>query len=309
MASLAPFAAVLSRIPAPIRGALWMVTSCACFSTMTALIRHLTDGIHPFEVGFFRNLFGLVFVLPWLWRGGLANLRTQRIALHGLRAMISLSALLCWFTAVSLMPIAEVTALSFTTPLFATIGAALFLHEVVRMRRWLAIAVGFAGTMIILRPGVEVIALPALLALAASAFIAVSVLLVKSLSRTESAATIVFYMALLMTPLSLAPALFVWTTPPPETWAWLVALGLVATLAHLTLVRAFATGDASAVLPFDFSRLIFVALLGYVFFGERPDVWTWIGAAVIFGATLYSARHETRRNEPVEIHHGTAGPI
>ena len=297
MVSLAPFTAVLSRVPAPVRGALWMVTSCACFSSMTALIRHLTEGMHPFEVGFFRNLFGLVFVLPWMWRGGLANLRTRRIALHGLRAVISLGALMCWFTAVSLMPIAEVTALSFTTPLFATVGAALFLHEVVRARRWLATAVGFAGAMIILRPGVEAITLPAVLALAASAFIAVSVLLVKSLSRTDSAATIVFYMALMTTPLSLVPALFYWTAPAPETWAWLAALGLLATLAHLTLVRAFAAGDASAVLPFDFSRLIFVALLGYVFFAEKPDLWTWIGAAVIFGATLYSARHEARRND------------
>ena len=153
--------------------------------------------------------------------------------------------------------------------------------------------------MIILRPGAEAFGVPAVLALSAAAMMAVSVLMVKVLSRTESANTVVLYMGLLMTPLALVPALFVWTMPSPQLWVWMVLMGLAGTAGHLTLVRAFAAADASAVLPFDFSRLIFAAFLGYAFFAERPDVWTWVGAAVIFAATLYTAHRETRLGRAV----------
>lgn len=279
-------------IPAPILAALWMVLSCALFAVLNALVRYLSFELHPFEIAFFRNGFGLVFVLPWLVRRGLPGIGTQRMGMHGVRALVSLAAMLCWFTAVSLMPIAEVTALSFTAPLFATIGAALFLGEVVRLRRWAATVIGFAGALVIIRPGFESIDYPTGLALASAGFISISVLLIKSLCRTERPAVIVFYMASLMTPMSLVPALFVWDWPEPLTWAWLAAMGLVATLAHLALNRAFGLTDISAVLPFDFFRLVFVAILGLAFFDERPDIWMWIGAAVIFGATLYIAHRE-----------------
>ncbi len=292
-------AAAFSRIPAPARGAVWMVTSGACFAALTVLIRHASADLHPFELVFFRSLFGLVFMLPWFLRTGLQGLRTRRPGLHGVRALSGVAAMLCWFGAVSLMPVAEVTALSFTAPLFATVGAVLFLGETVRRRRWTATAVGFAGAMIILRPGAEALGVPALLALSAAAMMAISALLVKVLSRTESASTVVLYMGLLMTPLSLVPAVFVWAMPSPELWIWLALMGLAGTAGHLALVRAFAAADASAVLPFDFSRLIFAALLGYAVFAEQPDAWTWVGAAVIFAATLYTAHREARLGRDV----------
>ena len=299
MPALRSLAAAFSRVPAPARGAVWMVMSGASFAILTALIRHASADLHPFELVFFRSLFGLLFMLPWFLRTGLRGLRTRRPGLHGVRALSGLAAMLCWFSAVALMPVAEVTALSFTTPLFATLGAVLFLGETVRRRRWTATAVGFAGAMIILRPGAEAFGVPALLALSAAAMMAISVLLVKVLSRTETASTVVLYMGLLMTPLALVPALFVWTMPSPQLWVWMVLMGLAGTAGHLTLVRAFAAADASAVLPFDFSRLIFAAFLGYAFFAERPDVWTWVGAAVIFAATLYTAHRETRLGRAV----------
>lgn len=288
----APPAASASRIPAPILAALWMVVSCAFFAVLNVLVRHLSFDMHPFEIAFFRNGFGLIFVLPWLVRRGLPGVGTQRMGMHVVRALVSLAAMLCWFTAVSLMPIAEVTALSFTAPLFATVGAALFLGEVVRLRRWAATVIGFAGAVVIIRPGFETIDYPTGLALASAGFMSISVLLVKSLCRTERPAVIVFYMTSLMTPMSLVPALFVWDWPQPLTWVWLAAMGLGATLAHLALNRAFGLADISAVLPFDFFRLVFVAILGLAFFDERPDMWMWIGAAVIFCATLYIAHRE-----------------
>lgn len=288
----APPARAPSRIPASVAAALWMVLACAFFAVLNALVRHLSAELHPFELAFFRNAFGLVFVLPWLARTGLPGLGTQRMGMHSLRSIVSLASMLCWFTAVSLMPLAEVTALSFTAPLFATAGAALFLGEIVRLRRWAATVIGFAGAVMIIRPGFEAIDFATGLALASAGFISISVLLVKSLCRTERPAVIVFYMAALMTPMSLIPALFVWAWPEPLTWAWLALMGWAATLAHLSLNRAFGLTDISAVLPFDFFRLVFVAILGLVFFDEHPDAWLWAGAAVIFGATLYIAHRE-----------------
>jgi drug/metabolite transporter (DMT)-like permease len=253
--------------------------------------------MHPFELVFFRNLFGLLFMLPWLLRVGPGILKTKRLPLHAFRSTIGLGAMLCWFTAVSMMPIAEATALSFTTPLFATLGAALFLGEIVRFRRWAATVVGLIGALVIVRPAGVDLGLASSLVLLASAFMSMAALSIKSLSRTESPGTIVFFMGLIMTPISLIPALLNWTTPQLADYPWFVALGLLATLGQIALARAFASADVSAVLPFDFSRLIFAAILGYLFFAETPDTWTWAGAAIIFSATLYTAHRESRMGQ------------
>ncbi len=282
----------------PIRGALWITLANMFFTAMAGIIRHVSADIHPFEIAFFRALFGLILMVPWFLRLGVASVRSRRVGMHVCRALFMLGAAMAWFTAISLMPIAEVTALTFTTPLFASLGAALFLAEKVGLRRAVAIGVGFAGAMIILRPGVEALTMPAMAALASAVFGAVGMLIVKSLSRSESPATIVIYVGLLLTPLSLVPALFVWTTPSLEALAWLAALGLVANLGHMPFARAMASADATAILPFDFLKLFFSATMGYLLFAEVPDVWTWIGATVIFGAVLYTARRESKAAGP-----------
>jgi len=278
----------------PLIGALWMTSAAASFAALTTIIRHLSTEMHAFELAFFRNSFGLMFMLPWFWKTGLKSLQTNRIGLHGFRSVIGLTAMLCWFLAIGMMPLADATALSFTAPLFATVGAALFLGEIVRVRRWGATLIGFVGAIIIVRPAGLDIGMASVLALAASAFMAGAALSVKSLSRTDSPNTIVLYMGLLMTPLSLIPALLYWTQPTLEHLPWFLGLGLFATTGQLSMARSFAAADASAVLPFDFSRLIFAAMLGFLFFAETPDVWTWTGAAIIFTATLYTAHRETQ---------------
>ena len=280
---------------APLRGALWMVFSCACFSVMMAMVRAATVEMDPIQVAFFRNLFGLMWMLPWVLRVGFAGLRTRRLGLHVFRSVAGTGAMFSFFTAISVIPLAEVTALTFTVPLFTTIGAALLLGETVRARRWSATAVGFLGTLIVLRPGVEALSPAAMLALLAAALIAVAMLTMKALSRTESPNAIVVYMGLLMTPLSFPPALFVWQTPTdPTTWLLLLAIGLAATGGQIGLTHAFAAADASAVLPVDFIRLVFASVLGFVLFDEVPDGWTWVGAAVIISATVYIARREAQ---------------
>lgn len=283
-----------TALPGVLRGALWMVLAAFSFAALTTTIRHMSSTMHPIELAFFRNLFGLFFMLPWFWRAGLGALKTERFKLHGFCSAIGLVAMTLWFLAIAMMPVAEAMALSFTAPLFATIGAALLLKEKVRARRWAAILAGFIGTLVIIRPDGTDIGLASTLALAASACMALAALTVKSLSRTENPNTIVLFMGLLMTPMSLIPALFFWSAPTATDYLWFVALGLFATMGQVSMARSFASADISAVLPFDFSRLIFAAALGYLFFAEIPDTWTWVGAAIIFSATLYTAHRESR---------------
>lgn len=283
------------RLPATTQGALLMVGACAGFSVMMLAVRQLSSELHPFVVAFWRNLIGLAFMLPWAFSAGLGGLRTGRFRMHGLRSLMGLSAMLSLFMALSLMPLAEVTALTFTAPLFATIGAALILGERVRLRRWSATVIGFLGALLILKPDAEMVQPAALIALTAAVFIAGAMLTVKSLSDSESPNAIVVIMGLLMTPASLVPAAFVWSWPlTGDAWGWIVLMGFSATLGQVCLTRAFRAADASAVMPFDFSRLVFVGALGYWTFGEVPDVWTWIGGGIILAASVYIARREAK---------------
>jgi drug/metabolite transporter (DMT)-like permease len=248
--------------------------------------------MHPFETAFFRNLFGLAFMLPWLVRAGLGTLRTRRLALYAWRSALGLASMLCWFAALALIPFAEAVALSFTTPLFATIGAALILGERVRARRWTATLVGFAGVLVILRPGSVALDWGAALAIASMALSAAIALIVKNLTRTEHPDAIATYMVLMMTPMSLVPALFVWSWPDPAIWPWLVAMGAMGSFGHMCFLRSFALAEASAVMPYDYTRMIFASVIGYIAFAEAPDEWTWAGAAIIAGAAIYIARRE-----------------
>jgi drug/metabolite transporter (DMT)-like permease len=291
-----------AKLSAPLQGALYMIAAAFLFAMMNGAIRLLGDGIyaggaegmHPFQIAFFRNVFALTIMLPWLARNGRVVLRTDRLKVHFWRAGIGLIAMLSWFSAVAYLPLAEAVALNFTVPLFATAGAAIFLGEVVRARRWTATAVGFLGVLIILRPGITEFTPLMTLPVIAACFMACSMLIVKSLSGTEAPASVVLYMNLLLTPLSLGPALFVWRAPTLAELGLGAFIGLCAVVAHISFTRGFARADASAMMPFDYARLPFVAAVGFVLFGEMPDVWTWVGAAVIAGAAIYIAQREAR---------------
>ena len=284
----------LRLVSAPVQGALYMTAAAVGFSVMNVLIRSVSDELDPLQIAFFRNFFALLFMLPWLAKTGREALRTERMGLHLWRAGVSLAAMTCWFYSLTLLPLAEAVALNFTTPLFATVGAALVLGEIAKARRWSATLIGFLGVLIIVQPGFAEMTWPMALPILAAAFMAVATLVVKSLSETESPAAIVLYMNLILTPLSLVPALFVWQWPSAETWVLLLLLGGVATLSHLCLTRSYSMADASAVLPFDYTRLPFVALFAYLIFGEVPGIWTWVGGAVIAGAAIYIARREAQ---------------
>ena len=296
----------VEALSAPMTGALYMTAAAAIFSVMNVLIRDLTATLDPLQVAFFRNFFAFAVMLPWLLRHGPGALRTTRLPLHLWRACFGLVGMTTWFYSIALLPLAEAVALNFTVPLFATAGAALVLGEVVRARRWSATIVGFLGVLVIVRPGFAEVSPAMALPVLSALVMACSTLMVKSLSETENPNAIVLYMNLLLTPLSLVPALFVWRWPVGLEWLSLFAVGALAAVAHSLLTRAYAKADASAVMPFDYARLPFVALIAYLAFGEVPDLWTWIGGAIIAGAAIYIAHREAQVAKLRQVH-GAAG--
>jgi drug/metabolite transporter (DMT)-like permease len=284
--------AAFARLPNPVRGAILAVTASAFFAGMIGCIRTLATDLPPLQIVLFRNLFSFMFMLPWLAMAGLSVLRTSHHKLYLGRSTVGFISMCLWFTGVSYLPLSESTALSFTAPLFASVGAVIFLGEVIRLRRWTATIVGFLGTMIILRPGFSEISWAQTAILSSAVTSGINAILVKQLTRTESPNAIVTYMTLYALPFSIAAAAFVWVTPPLHSWPLVLLLGLFATLGHLCLTRAFVCMDATSVMALDFSRLPFVALIGWFAFDENPDFWTWIGAAVIVSATVYIAHRE-----------------
>ena len=269
-----------------------MLGAMTLFSTMGVFIKLSSSQLHPLEVVFFRNFLALFFLTPWIFQQRAKVFKSNRKKLYTVRAVFNVVGMAAGFTALTLIPLAEATALSFTAPLFATLGAALILGEIVRQRRIIAIFFGFVGMLIILRPGIEAISPGALLAIGNAITIAITVLIVKKLTTTEKPITIVAYMAVLQTPMALIPALFYWEWPNLITWTWLFCLAGAGTIGHLMYTKAIQLAEVSQLQPIDFVRLPIIALLGYIVFAEQPSIWVWIGGAVIFLSTAYVTHRE-----------------
>jgi len=271
-----------------------MLVSTVLFSMMHVCVRYLSSELHPFEIAFFRNFLAFIFLLPLIMKNGGAILKTSHLKWQVLRAGLNVIAMLMFFYALSITPIAVVQALSFTAPLFATIMAVLLLGEKVKLRRWMAIIIGFTGVMVILQPGFQPIDTGALLVLGSSAVWALTLITIKRLSNTDSPLTITIYVTMFLSILSLIPATFVWIWPQGWQWGWLLFAALTGTLAQLSLATAFAYAEASVVLPFDFAKIIWSSLLVYFIFGELVSVNTWVGATLIFSGACYVAIREHR---------------
>ncbi|RMF00270.1 MAG: DMT family transporter [Alphaproteobacteria bacterium] len=279
----------------PIACAAWMILSCALLAGLAAIGRYVTtSGVPPFQVVFLRVVFAVITLAPLLAARGRSFLHTDHWNVYAIRALTGSIAMLTWFSALSLISVGEVTAISFLAPLFATIGAALFLGETVRFRRWTATIIGFCGALVILRPGLVELSVGSWLAVASAVAMGVSTIFIKRLADGDDPDKVVFLSSCLQAPLTLLPALFVWQWPEPWLWPFLIAMGPVATLGHVTLTRAFAAADASFTMSFDFARLPFAVAFGYAVFGEIIDIWTWIGAAIIFAASLFIVHREAQ---------------
>ncbi|MEE8332604.1 MAG: DMT family transporter [Alphaproteobacteria bacterium] len=281
-----------ASIPDGPKGAGYMLVSATTISGMNGTVQFLSGSIHVFEIAFFRQLFGVIFLSAVFLRDGLAPLITRRFGLHLLRAVLNVIALLSYFYGLSLEPLAKVVALSLTAPLFATVCAVIFLRERMTARRWIGLFVGMAGALIVLRPGFQAVSLGAMLVLLSNTVWAVALVVIKSLARTESAPTISLYAAILMTPITLAFALFVWEWPTANQLVWLVGIGVFGSIAQLCLSQSFRLVDATLVLPIDFTKIVWASLIGYVVFNQVPEIWVWIGATVTFAGVFYNTYQE-----------------
>lgn len=281
-------------LPANIRGMLLMLGATISFSLMHATIRHLSEGLHPFQVAFFRNAFGLLVLAPLLIRHKGAPLRTRRLPLYLTRTMLNAIGMLSFFYALAIAPLAEVTALSFLGPIFATVLGVMLLGETVGVRRWMAIGIGFLGALVILRPGFESVGLGSVLAIVASFSFGLMVMVIKRLGTTESALSITTYMVALLVPVTLVPAIFVWQWPAWEQWPWLLVMGGLGSAAHLMMSGAIKLAPTNVVMPVDFARLVWMALIGYMLFFEVPTIFTWIGGFMIFASATYVAYRESQ---------------
>ena len=284
-----------------LRGIALMIVATLSFSGMHASIKYVAGtGMHPFEVAFFRNFCGLLVLTPFFIRYGLAPFRTTRFKLHLGRALLNIGSMVSFFYAISITPLAEVIALSFAAPVFATVLAIFILKETVGPSRWIAILLGFAGTVVILRPGYDEIGLGPILAVGSAMTWGCAVIIIKNLSRTDSSLTITAYMALLMSPLSLVPALTVWEWPTWHQLAFLLLVGTFGSIGHLCMNQALKLAPTNVVMPMDFVRLIWVAAIGWLIFSEVPDIFVWIGGVMIFasGALIAQGENRSRKRAP-----------
>ncbi|SFK16511.1 DMT family transporter [Bradyrhizobium sp. Gha] len=288
--------------------ALWMLASGALLSACGVIIRIVATNIHPFELTFFRNLFGLIVVFPWLSRAGVASLRTSRTSLYAFRACSSLVSMLTFFYGVTILPLLTVSAIDFTTPIFVAIGAALFLRERLSVHRVLAIAACLVGVALIARVDSGLFDYRVLILLVSAISGGATIVSIRSLSRTEKPEVIVTYFVALLVPLSFVPAVFVWRWPPLQFIPHIVLIGVLGTLGQLCSTRAYSRAEATALASFEYVRLLYAAGLGYALFGEIPSWAALLGAAAIvlgISSLLYGEMLRPRRGR---LHIGSSCP-
>jgi drug/metabolite transporter (DMT)-like permease len=278
------------------KGAILMTLSGLTYSVVAAQVKELSrpGGLDGFEITFFRAFFGFVGLLPFLLFAGKAGFRTRHLDKHVWRGILGSISAFCAYIGIGKLALANYTALSFTKPLFAVILAFLVLGEHVRWRRWAATLIGFLGVLVMIRPGADTFSPWAFLALGDAFTIALLITIVKKLPESETELVMMFYYGIIAILVSLPFALWVWRWPTPFEWLLLAGLGFIGALSQYLWILAFRAGEASAVAPFDYLRLLFAGAIGVVLFSEYPDIWTIGGAAVVVASTVYIAQREAR---------------
>jgi drug/metabolite transporter (DMT)-like permease len=287
-------AAQLRRLPPNVQGALWLVTGGFIFTLNGVMIRLLAEQMESVQTAFFRAFFSVLMLAPLMLTGRVKPWASTRITGHFWRTVMGTTSMVLGFYALAMLPLADATALGFSQPLFSVCVAALIVGEKVRWRRWSATIVGFLGVLVMVRPGASSLEPGALIALANAATVALSILLVKRLSDSETPLMILTQFAIWSTLLLALPAIWVWRWP--DAWGWTLAVGISAsaTVGQYFWVQAFKTGEMSAVAPFEYLRLPFAVFKGWLIWGQSPEVWTYVGAAIVIASALYIAQREAQ---------------
>ena len=280
--------------PASIRASFFALAAAVLAACFTLTIRFATAEIHPYQAVFLRFAFGLLLMVPMVMKAGVATLVTRRLPLFGVRGVLSAAEMCLWFMAVLYLPLAEATTLNFTVPLFGTILAALVLRETVRIHRWLAVVIGFVGVGLIIQPGTDAMQPASLFPIAAAMCMACAGMITKQLVSTESTTSLLFYLMVITTPVSLIPALFVWQTPSWTAIGLMAVAALMMNVMQICNVKALQLADYSFFVGFSYLRLPIIAILALILFGEVPDIWIIPGGAMIIGAAIYVALRERK---------------
>ena len=281
-------------LPGNFRGILWITLGTLAFALNDVLIKLLGKKFGPMELAFCRYSIGLLILSPIFIRLGWSELKTSRPAIHLTRLVIACIAQLGVFYSVIHLYLADATAIAFSRPLFTTIVAVLLLSELVTTRRWIATGLGFIGVLIMVRPGHSGFDPVALIALISACTFAIANVLIRMMASTEPPNRILFYYHAGGSLVFVIPTINLWQTPIGSEWFLLAGIGIMTTIGMTGFIRAFSAGEANAVGPMEYVRLIYAVILGYSIFGEVTDYWTFTGAFIIIVSTIYIARDEAR---------------
>ncbi|MBT3792262.1 MAG: DMT family transporter [Rhodospirillales bacterium] len=281
-----------NALSANLRGAVWIMVAALLLTAMGGLVKQIGTGLETVQVVFFRSLIGAVLLLPFMLRSGLKGFKTKRPFMHSARTIVGVTGMFCVFYAFAHLPLAETVAIVFSRPLFAVALAVPFLGEVVGWRRVTAAIVGFIGVLIMVRPGTAAFDPASLYAVTAAFTAGTIAILIKKLSATEAGTAIVMWFSVGSAVITFVPTLMVWIWPTPLQWGLLALIGVIGVIGQTAMTWGFSTGETSFVAPFDYSRLIFAAIIGLFVFSEIPDTWAIIGAMIIVSSGYYIARRE-----------------
>jgi len=282
------------KLPGNVRGIVWLSIGTFLFSITDVIVKLLGRKFDPLELALFRYGIGMVILTPIFIKMGLEKLKTQKIGLHIFRMLLAMLAQLGVFVTVINIPLADATAIFFSKPLFTTVIAVFLVSEIVSKRRWSATIIGFLGVIIMVRPGNGSINPIVLVGVATALTFAIANVLIRVLSKTEPPNRILFYYHIGGILVFTGPAIWVWKTPIGIEWVLLIAISVLTTIGMTCFIRAFSIGEANAVGPIEYVKLIFAACFGYLIFGEIPSLWTGIGALLIIASAIFIARDEAQ---------------
>jgi drug/metabolite transporter (DMT)-like permease len=288
------------NLPPNTQGAIWLFGSAVIFSAMNVAIKIVGTAIPSVEIAFFRCLFGLISLLPFLPYMGRGVFSTERFGLHVLRAALGLFAMSANFYAVTKMELAPAVAITFTSPLFMIVLAVIYLDERPGLSRILATCAGFIGTIIMLEPGSGEPTLPAIAALVGALAVAFVLVVVKKLATTERPMTALIYFSIFSTLASAPPALYFWVSPSANEFIVLAAIGVLGSMGQYCLIKGYRLGEATVVTPISYVQLVLVGLVGFFAFGERPSLMAWLGTMIIVISTLYITLEGRKKSSGAE---------
>ena len=282
--------AKIGVLPGTVQAGIWMSISAVTYVVSIAIGRYMAPDIEVFQIAFLRNAFAVLFMMPWLMKVGIGAMRTNQIRRHILRGFMSSANVTLLFAAVALIPIADMSAINFLQPVIGAAIAGLVLGEVVSRARWIAIIAGFGGALLMIRPGFAEFNIGIAFALGSGVAGALVSIMIKTLVRRDPPDTIAAWLFVTQTLILLIPTIIVWKNPTLEQWILFALIGFMSVILQRTYNRGIQAADVSVAMPFNFTRLIWAALLGWIVFAEFPDIWTWVGGTVIFAASVWLTR-------------------